>query len=408
MTAISMHSGIFTNGHEIAERVSRETGFRLILDREIYEKTASRYGLSFENLERAVAGKPFVFNSFTHEKERAIAHLKTIMAETLNEEKSSIFFGFLGMLIPENIRHVLRILTIGDTRYRLGVGKSRGLTEKEALKKIHSNDEKAFNWTQHLYQLEPWSASLYDIVIPSDKMDIDAATNLIIENIGNQAVRETQDSIQKVNDFILASYVEKELASKGHCVTVESDKGDVTIIIDKKVILMSLLEDELKNIAKGVPGVKSATTKIGKNYYKADIYRKYDFELSYKVLLVDDERDFAQTLSERLQMRDVGAHVVYNGQEALEFAESEEFEVMVLDLKMPGIDGFETLRQVKQSHPHIEVIILTGHGSEDDKKKCLEMGAFAYLQKPADIDILTQTMKDAYAKVIQNKEKQMI
>lgn len=405
MTAISMHSGVFTNGHAIAEKVSKETGLKLILDKDIYEKTASRYSMTMETLERAVSGKAFVFNAFTHEKERAIAHLKTIMAEKLKDEPNSIFFGYLGMLIPENIRHVLRILSISDTRHRLEIGKSRGLTEKETLKKIHSSDEKVFNWTQYLFHKEPWSPALYDIVIPSDKMDVDEAARLIIDNIGNPAVKETQDSLQKVNDFILAAYVEKELTGKGHCVTVDADKDNVTIVIDKKVILLSHLEEELKSIAKTVPGVQSVTTKIGKNYYKADIYRKFDFELSYKVLLVDDERDFAQTLSERLHMRDVGAHVVYNGQEALEFADSEDFEVMVLDLKMPGIDGFETLRQVKQNHPDIEVIILTGHGNEDDKKRCLEMGAFAYLQKPADIDILTQTMKDAYAKVRLNKEK---
>lgn len=405
MTAISMYSGVFTNGHAIAERVAGEAGLKLVMDKDIYEKAASRYSIKIDILERAVSGKPFVFNSFTHEKERAVAHLKTIVAEKLNDEPDSIFFGYLGMLIPENIRHVLRVLTISDTRHRLETGKSRGLTEKEALKKIHSSDEKIFNWTQHLFQKEPWSPALYDIVIPSDKMDIEAASNLIVSNVGNQAVKPTQDSLQKVKDFILAAHVEKELTGKGHCVTVEADNGNVTIIIDRKVILLSHLEEELKSIAKTVSGVQSVSTKIGKNYYKADIYRKFDFELSYKVLLVDDERDFVQTLSERLHMRDVGAHVVYNGQEALEFAENEDFEVMVLDLKMPGIDGFETLRQVRQNHPDIEVIILTGHGNDDDRKKCLEMGAFAYLQKPADIDLLTQTMKDAYAKVRAKKGK---
>lgn len=405
MTAIAMHSGVFTNGHAIAEKVAMESGMKLILDKEIYEKTAAKYSTRIETLERAVSGKSFVFNAFTHEKERAVALLKTVMAEQLKSEPNSIYFGFLGMLIPENIRHVLRILTIADTRHRLEIAKTRGLSEKEGIKKIHSSDEKVFNWTQYLFQKEPWSPALYDIVIPTDKMDIEVAARLVIDNIGNPAVKETQDSIQKVDDFILASKVEKELTAKGHCVTVEADRENLTIIIDKKVILLSHLEEELKSIAKTVPGVKSVSTKIGKNYYKADIYRKFDFELSYKVLLVDDERDFVQTLSERLHMRDVGAHVVYNGQEALEFAESEDFEVMVLDLKMPGIDGFETLRQVKQNHPDIEVIILTGHGNEDDKKRSLEMGAFAYLQKPADIDLLTQTMKDAYAKVRSNKEK---
>ena len=78
---------------------------------------------------------------------------------------------------------------------------------------------------------------------------------------------------------------------------------------------------------------------------------------------------------------------------------------MILDLKMPGIDGIEVLRRVKENNPEIEVIILTGHGSEADKKVCMELGAFAYLHKPVDIDMLSETLKKANEKV-QNKKDQ--
>jgi len=73
--------------------------------------------------------------------------------------------------------------------------------------------------------------------------------------------------------------------------------------------------------------------------------------------------------------------------------------VMVLDLKMPGIDGIEVLRRAKRDQPKIEIIILTGHGSDREREIALELGAFAYLQKPVDIDILAQTMKGAYRKI---------
>jgi DNA-binding response OmpR family regulator len=121
-------------------------------------------------------------------------------------------------------------------------------------------------------------------------------------------------------------------------------------------------------------------------------------------LLVDDEREFVQTLSERLQMRDMGSAVAYDGESALAMIHEheDEPEVMILDLKMPGIDGIEVLKRVKQTRPEIEVIILTGHGSEQDRKTCLELGAFAYLQKPVDIEILTETLKKANEKMRQN------
>jgi DNA-binding NtrC family response regulator len=141
--------------------------------------------------------------------------------------------------------------------------------------------------------------------------------------------------------------------------------------------------------------VRSVATRVGKDFYKPDIYRRMDFEQPSRVLLVDDEREFVQTLSERLEMRDVGSAVAYDGESALKMVEDEEPEVIILDLRMPGIDGIEVLRRVKKTHPHIEVIILTGHGSEDDRKQCMELGAFAYLQKPVDIEALSETLKRA-------------
>jgi DNA-binding NtrC family response regulator len=140
-------------------------------------------------------------------------------------------------------------------------------------------------------------------------------------------------------------------------------------------------------------------TEVGPDFYQTDIYRRYDFQTPSKVLLVDDEPDFVETLSERLQMRDVGSAVAYNGEEALSVVENDEPEVMILDLRMPGIDGIEVLRRVKENHPEIEVIILTGHGSREDEKTCMELGAFAYLQKPVDLELLTTTMNEAYEKI---------
>ena len=116
-------------------------------------------------------------------------------------------------------------------------------------------------------------------------------------------------------------------------------------------------------------------TKVGPGYYQADIYRRQDFEVPSKILLVDDEREFVQTLSERLMMRELGSAVAYDGESALEVAREDEPDVMILDLKMPGIDGIEVLRRVKKTQPAIEVIILTGHGSEADKKVCMESGS---------------------------------
>lgn len=146
-------------------------------------------------------------------------------------------------------------------------------------------------------------------------------------------------------------------------------------------------------------------TEVGKNFHQADIYRKIDFQAPSRVLLVDDEREFVQTLSERLLLRDMGSAVAYDGESALEMLREDEPDVMILDLKMPGIDGMEVLRRVKATQPNIEVIILTGHGNETDRETCMSLGAFAYLQKPVDIDILSETMKQANEKITRRRQE---
>ena len=154
----------------------------------------------------------------------------------------------------------------------------------------------------------------------------------------------------------------------------------VTLTINKHVLMLSRLEEELRSIAGQVPGVRSVATQVGQGFHQADIYRKYNFEAPSKVLLVDDEREFVQTLSERLLLREMGSAVAYDGESALSLIKEDEPEVMILDLKMPGIDGIEVLRRVKSSNPDMEVIMLTGHGSEADREVCMNLGAFAYLQ----------------------------
>lgn len=123
---------------------------------------------------------------------------------------------------------------------------------------------------------------------------------------------------------------------------------------------------------------------------------------NFKVLLVDDEEEFVKALAERLQMRDLKSDTVQDGEQALKFVDKKEPDVMVLDLRMPGIDGIEVLKRVKKAYPQIQVIILTGHGTEKDEERARQLGAFDYLEKPVDIDKLVDRMKKAYRRKLED------
>lgn len=406
MPVITLFAGPYCYGEDVARSLVDKLGYTLIEDIAVVREASKRYQIEESKLIRSISGKTSVFNKFTHERERSLACLKSVLAELLKGD-DLLFLGFLGHLVPRDISHVLKVCVIADIKYRVAVAsKTGGLSEKDALKKVHKNDESRLAWVDYIFgKRDPWTPELYDILLPMDKHDVDSAVALVAENVKKDVLKVTESSRKAVDDFVLASQVDMRLVKEGHDVSVTARDGKVQVVINKHVLMLSSLEEELKNIVSSTPGVRSVETKVGPGYYKTDIYRKFDFDmpLPSKVLLVDDEREFVQTLSERLEMRDLGAAVVYDGEEALSFVDEEEPEVMVLDLKMPGVDGLEVLRRVKSEHPNVEVIVLTGHGSKEVEKQCLEMGACAYLEKPVDIETLTRTMKEAYSK-LKNKK----
>ncbi|MDP3028747.1 MAG: response regulator [Deltaproteobacteria bacterium] len=124
-----------------------------------------------------------------------------------------------------------------------------------------------------------------------------------------------------------------------------------------------------------------------------------------RVLLVDDEERFAQTLSKRLTERGLSVLTASRGMEALELMEDHVFDVVVLDVKMPGMTGVETLREIKKIQPLTEVILLTGHASVDSAIEGMRLGALEYLMKPCEIEELMARIEEAYAKRAMREEE---
>jgi len=121
-------------------------------------------------------------------------------------------------------------------------------------------------------------------------------------------------------------------------------------------------------------------------------------DVSCKVLLVDDEVEFLQTVTKRLERRKLSVTAAHSGEEALQQLEGTGADVVVLDVRMPGLDGIETLRRIKSAHPLVEVIMLTGHASVEAAIEGMELGAFDYLMKPVEFDELLYKIQDAHKK----------
>ncbi len=127
----------------------------------------------------------------------------------------------------------------------------------------------------------------------------------------------------------------------------------------------------------------------------------------FKILVVDDEDDFRETIVKRLQKRKMTARGAESGEKALEFIEAQPFDVVVLDVKMPGLDGIDTLREIKQRRPLIEVILLTGHASMESGIEGMKLGAFDYVMKPANLEELIEKMRQAYEKKVVSEAQEL-
>lgn len=117
-----------------------------------------------------------------------------------------------------------------------------------------------------------------------------------------------------------------------------------------------------------------------------------------RVLLVDDEDAYVETLAKRLTRRGLTVHTADRGEKALAILAEHPVDVVILDVKMPGMDGIETLTRIKKNHADVEVIMLTGHANVDAAIRGMERGAFDYLMKPAEMDDLFYKIQDAQKK----------
>jgi DNA-binding NtrC family response regulator len=128
-------------------------------------------------------------------------------------------------------------------------------------------------------------------------------------------------------------------------------------------------------------------------------------KIPVKILIVDDEKDFVEMFSLRLTRQGEKVSAAYSGQEALDLLENTNIDVVILDIRMPGMDGIETLKKIKAGHPLVEVILLTGHGSTETAVEGMKEGAFDYLMKPADFEDISEKLANAWKRKDEQEER---
>lgn len=407
MSSIALFPCSYTPADEVQNILASTLGLKVYSDDDLIDETCERYGvdpvtkLFPETVRIMMYHRTSVFNQFTLEKETTINRLKGVLAEKLATQEVYLFSGFLSLLVPKSVTHVLKVLVVDSKSARIDCAVSRGLSVKDARKQVRNHDVSAYNWSDFLYKKEAYDKTLYDLVIPVDNRKAEEIAEEITRRYHTIPMLRTAQSQEAIRDFGRTVQVERVLLNNGHNIEVNVEGGVATLVVQKSVFSFSKLTSELTGLVKKVDGVEEVNIVRGSDF-DVSIYRKQKFELPSKVLFVDDEKEFVQTVSQRLISRDVGTYGVYSGEEALELITDDRPDVMVLDLKMPGLHGVEVLRRTKEMAPEVEVIILTGHGTSEDMEQCMKLGAFAYMNKPVNIEELSATIKKAHEKLQQD------
>ncbi|MBI4870107.1 MAG: response regulator [Candidatus Riflebacteria bacterium] len=404
MAVITVFAASHCNGQEISLEVARQLGYDFV-DESFLDGVAAATSVPPARLRRAMYGPPGFFDGLTHERRRNVARIREAFADLLRKD-NLVYLGFAGHLVPRSIPHVLSVCLIANRQHRLRLARqAKALSSEEADEALRADDEESLQWTRYLFDVASWDESLYDLFLPVHDRTVQDCVELICKAARSDAVATTPRALESFADFLVEAKVTRLLREAGHDARVECSGGRVTLTIERFVFWLGHQTTVLSELARGVPGVREVEVQTGPEFYSCGRHSPLSFELPLKVLLVDDEKEFVEALSQRLQARKLDPSVAYDGTEALERMRNQEQDVLVLDLRMPGIDGMEVLRRAKKEHPLTEVIILTGHGSEKDEALARELGAFAYFQKPVDFDQLARAMREAQQKVKEARER---
>jgi CheY-like chemotaxis protein len=406
MSVIAVFSGSYCSAEEVVSQVAQRLGYHEATQ-ELVDRAAQQSGLAQEKITRALLGSRTFFDGFTREWERSLVHLKAALAHLLGTD-DQIIHSPATHLIPPTISHVLRVHITADEDYRVQQAMAAEKMDRpEALRRIEQDNENIAQWNQRLVAFVAADPALHDIKLRVPALSPAEAAEAICDNVVKDPLKPTARSLQAVLDFQLATTIGVALVDrKQYSCDVVADQGVVNIVINQKpqptgklartlqALRFENAEDEVRDICSKIQGIQEVHVRPGRGYHKVS-----------RTLLVDDEKDYVMTLSERLEMRDIESDVVHDGQEALTFVKTGNPDVMVLDLRMPGMHGFEVLQRIKRDHPHVEVIIVTGHGGKKDRELALQYGAFDYMDKPVDINELAEKIREASLKAERQKRK---
>ena len=258
---ITISRGSYSRGKEVAEQVAQELGYECIA-REIILEASEEFNMPEIKLIRAIHDAPSILNRFVYGKEKYIAYIQEALLKHLQKD-NVIYHGLAGHFFVRGISHVLKVRIIADLEERIRLEMEReGISKKEASHILKKDDKERKKWSEHLYGIDTWDPTLYDLVLHIHKITVDDAVDIICHVARLKHFQMTPESQKAMDDLALSAEVKAALIDTKPDIEVSADNGVVHIGTEAPLVQESIWTQKMEKIAKAIPGVKEIRIKV--------------------------------------------------------------------------------------------------------------------------------------------------
>ncbi len=254
MSIITVSRGSYSRGKEVAEKVGERLGYQ-VLSREVILEASKEFNVSEIKLVRAIHDAPSILDRIGYKKDKYFAFVRSAILQHFRKD-NVVYCGLAGHFFAKDIPHVLKVRIIADLDERIrGEVKREGISRKEALHIIKDDDKERRKWSKHLYGIDTWDPSLYDIVIHIRKMTTSDAVDVVCNTVALNTFKTTPESQQAMEDLYIAAEVKATLMDMKPDVDVVASNGIVQVHTAALLIEGEGLSRDIEAIAKSVEGV---------------------------------------------------------------------------------------------------------------------------------------------------------
>jgi cytidylate kinase len=256
MAIITISRGSFSKGREVAEKIAQTLGYECISREVLLEEASEHFNIDETKLEHALHDSPSILERFTYIKEKYLAYIESEFLEKVYKD-NVIYCGLGGQFFLRGVSHVLKVRILADMEDRIKLEMAREqVSRKEALSRLQRDDHERRQWSKHLFGIDTWDPSLYDMVLHLQNLHVDDVTRLICEAAQMEQFRLTRKSQKMLDDLVMAARIRARLVHDYPKAKVRADDGCIIIDVEFNQTYEPEISDKIKEQVREMPGVK--------------------------------------------------------------------------------------------------------------------------------------------------------